>query len=638
MVELIINNNLIELPKSASVKYTKQISDIFDIANVAVSFTNTLEFEKTPANTQAMQFLGIPGDRSLVPYQKNNGALKVDGFDLISEGWFVPSNTDDNYKGAVYDGMIDFFKAIENKTIGKDLDLANFNHEKLLSTVVDSFTNEYYQYIIADYGGKNIFDNGINIDYQAPSFSVRKLWELIFSTFSFNCDYTNLSYIDGLYITYPKDTAETAALEQIAVMSKTNYVSQDIRGVGGISQPSQFYSWSTSVIDEGYLINNWKYVIPETTSYNFKLEIEMYVKYRRPNYYNPDVNVQVEVLRNGVVMQLLPSDFKEHDYVGDLRELDFNQPCTQGDIIEIKIWAPQSTQFRGRNYRCYEWHHNSSEFTISKTDLGTTRLEEEFKDFLIKDFFKEILWRTALTPVFNKLTNTVEFKTIESRINFDNSQDLSDYYVKRTNETYTNGYAQKNVFALKKNDDTDLTGDGYLYVPNKNIEDEKVLASSKIYAPDKKILTQIASVVQSNQYKIWETEIKENETTGENELSYKGLSGRFYFIRKNIVSGSYKLTSEKLNDEQIVSFVPVAVNENTLFEEAVYNNYSEYQKIFDNFRIHNIDLALSIDGFNALDLTIPVYIKQENAYYICNKVTFQEGENSSAEFIKINNL
>lgn len=645
MVELIINNNLIELPKSASVKYTKQISDIFDIANVAVSFTNTFEFEKTPANTQAMQFLGIPGDRSLVPYQKNNVALKVDGFDLISEGWFIPTNTNDNYKGAVYDGMIDFFKAIENKTIGKDLDLTNFNHDKLISTVIESFSNEYYTYIIGDYGGKNIYLEGINIDYQAPSFSVRKLWELIFSTFGFNCDYANLSYIDGLYITYPKDIYEGQTDELITDLEKGPYSSFEINRVAGVAQPTQFYFWDTSVISEGNLVENWKFIIPETNSYNFDFKIEMYVVYRRSVAAGPftkNIDPEIGIYKNGVRVGSLLSSFTVYPEVGDERSLNFNLACDQGDTIEIKIAAPDNI-IDQRSYKIWQWRHNKTSFKIAKTNLGTTRLENEFKDFLIKDFFKEILWRTGLTPVYNKLSNTVEFKTIESRIDFSNAQDLSDYYVKRTNEIYTNGYAQKNIFSFKKDDDTDFTGDGYLYVPNKNIEDEKELAKSKIYAPDKKIVTENFYSIKSNQYKIWAPEIKEDENVSPSPIiNYKGLSGRFYFIRKQTQTlpdeSTYKLISEKLNDEAEVYSIPVAINTNTLFEESIYNYYSEYQKIFDNFRIHNVDLALSIDGFNAFDLTRPIYIKQENAYYICNKISFQEGENSNAEFIKINNL
>lgn len=643
MVELIINNNLIDLPKSTNIKFTKQISDIFDIANVAVSYTTSFEFEFTPANTQAMQFLGIPGDRSYVPYQRNSARLKVDGFDLISDGWFIPLSTKENYKGNIYDGMIDFFKAIENKTIGRDLDLSNFNHEKLVSTVAASFTNEYYNYIIGDYGGKNVYLEGINIDYQAPSFSVRKLWELIFSTFGFNCDYTNLSYIDGLYITYPKDTAEGQVNELIFTGIKNAYITNQYTVNAGIGEPSSQYNWNSTIIEEGSLQpDNWRYNIPETNSYFFELSIEQYAIFRRPQYKNENVATRIDILKNGVIVGSILSDY-EANFDGSERNIEFNLSCDVGDVISVRTYVPASLSFRGRDYRLLEFRLNILTFNISKTDLGTTNLENEFKDFGIKDFIKEILWRTALTPVFNKNTNTVEFKTISSRISFSNAQNLSDYFVSRDGgETYTNGYAQKNIFALKRNDDTDLTGDGYLYVPNKNIDDEKTLANSKIYAPDKKLVTEAFFSIKSNQYKIWQFEITQDNATEESVIKYKGLSGRFYFIRKQIQTLSdgsdYKLISEKLNDEIEVPWIPVAINTDTLFEESIYNYYAEYQKIFDNFRIHNVNLALSVDGFNAFDLTRPVYIKQENAYYICNKISFQEGENSTAEFIKINNL
>jgi len=252
MVELIVNDNLIELPKNTNIKYTKQISEIFDIASVACSFTNSFEFDKTPSNSQAMQFLGISGDGSTVPYNKNNSLLKVNGFDLVSKGWFDVGETTETYKGAIINGMIDFFKAIENKTMGNDIDLHNFNHEKLLATVVASFTNEYYQYIVADYGGKNIFENGINIDYLTPCFSVKKLWELIFSTFGFNCDYTNLGYLDGLYLTYPKDLAEQQQDELVAQLTRNFFKDESRVTVAGVSTiRPEYRHWDVSNVIAG---------------------------------------------------------------------------------------------------------------------------------------------------------------------------------------------------------------------------------------------------------------------------------------------------------------------------------------------------------------------------------------------------
>lgn len=635
MVELIINNNKIELPKNTQIKYTKQISDIFDLSVVSCSHTNSFEFDKTPRNTQAMQQAGISGDSSTIPYINNTAVLKSYGFDLISKGWFKLSNTSDKYKGSIVDGMVDFFKAIENKTLGVDLDLSNFEHEKTLENVIDSFSNEYYQYIIADFGGKNIFENGINIDYLAPSFSVRKIWELIFSTFNFNCDYTNLSYLDGLYITYPKDIFEEQTNELIATLVKNPYNTQKRQNIGGKTYPIPQYFWDSSIIEEGSLVSNWKYIIPETTSYNFDLSIEMYCKYRRRNYYSRSINVWVDVLKNGVVIGTIPSDFKESDTTGEERETIFNLFCDAGDIIELSIWCPQYLEFRNRSFYALEFRHNSTNFKISKTDLGETLLQNEFKDFQIKDFFKEIIWRTGLTPVYDFETNTVFFNTLDSRVDFDNAQDFSNCYAGRKDEVYDNGYAQKNIFKLKNNVDTDFTGDGYLYVPNVNLQDQKIIAQSKIYAPDKKIVTEFLGF-STNQYKIWETETKDND--GVIEINYKGLSGRFYFIRKNEITGSFKIISETLVAEDTVSLIPVGINTNTLFEEAIFNNYSEYQKIFTNFRVHNIDLVMTVNDFMGADLTKPFYFKQENAYYIANKIPYQEGENSTGEFIKINKL
>jgi len=382
MVELVINNNKIELPKGTSIKYTKQISDIFDLANVACSYTNSFEFEKTPANTQTMQFLGINGDNSQIPYIKNQAILRVDGFDLISKGWFNVSSTEENYKGSIINGMIDFFKAIENKTMGNDLNLSNFEHEKLLDTVVESFTNDYYNYIIADYGGKVLFEDGINIDYLAPCFSIRKLWELIFSTFGFNCDYTYLSYLDGLYITYPKDVSEGQTNDLIATLHDGFYNTQAMVHSGGFAQPTSKYNWDTEVITEGSLIDDWKFVIPETTSYNFDLTVENYVIYRYPSRANRYTNPSISVYKNGVEIGKIISDYvTDVEGIGDERTLVFNLSCDAGDVIEIRIYAPSNQIINGHNYRCYEWHQNKMDFLIYKTDLGTTTLQNELKDF-----------------------------------------------------------------------------------------------------------------------------------------------------------------------------------------------------------------------------------------------------------------
>ena len=63
MVELSAYGQQFELgSKSAEIKYTKQVSDIFDLAVVASSYTNGFSIPKTPNNTQIMNQLGIGPD------------------------------------------------------------------------------------------------------------------------------------------------------------------------------------------------------------------------------------------------------------------------------------------------------------------------------------------------------------------------------------------------------------------------------------------------------------------------------------------------------------------------------------------------------------------------------------------------
>jgi len=103
------------------------------------------------------------------------------------------------------------FKAIENKNFGDDVDLSEINHEKNLTTVIDSFTNENYRYIINDYGGKtHLPSDKINVDYLVPSVRVKYLWDKIFSTFGFNYigNVFDTFDFDQLWLTYPKGISQ----------------------------------------------------------------------------------------------------------------------------------------------------------------------------------------------------------------------------------------------------------------------------------------------------------------------------------------------------------------------------------------------------------------------------------------------
>ena len=157
MVELNIYGNAVELKRSNNgIKYTMQIADVLNIATVSASYTNSFSIPKTPYNTTIFQQLGIVGDTSQIPYERVPTSLNYHGFNIISNGWLQINETTEEYRVNIINGIIDFFKAIENKTMGADLDLSIFNHTKNIATVLASFDNPNYKYLIADYNGKNI--------------------------------------------------------------------------------------------------------------------------------------------------------------------------------------------------------------------------------------------------------------------------------------------------------------------------------------------------------------------------------------------------------------------------------------------------------------------------------------------------
>lgn len=641
MVELIINGKLIELlKKGQEIKYTRQIADVFDIASVSSSYTNSFTIPKTPNNTQVFEHLGTVGDQSTIPYSKTPATVKKQGFDLIREGWLNITETSEQYKCSIIDGMIDFFKAIENKTLGVDLDLSNFQHNKDLETIVNSFDNEYYNYIIADFGGKTMIVNlfpteySISIDYLVPSFNVKKLLELVFSTFGYTYVSPELDlFLDELYITYPTPpTFEPSETDLVAGLEKQPYNSNNWGSSGDRIFIADEQQWDVTVINEGSLIDNRSYVIPETSGYNFQIEVEAYARYY--SSFNGELFSYciVDVAKNGTSI----INFNTDPYAEVSQEI--NLFCQAGDIITYRLYVTDILiGFRGLN----SIHHNRTQFNIFKINQGDVTPTDAFKDFKIKDFFKEILYRTGLTPVPDNISKVITFIPISKRIDTDNAIDWTDKYVRRTKEIYLkNSYAQRNLFKMKYNAGSENKNDGVITVNNRNIEDEKTLVQSVFYSPTEGTTTfngTAGAKINTAILPMFTKELSTDEETDEITTTYKELDNRFYFIRRNTVTGSiWKLESEIVPGEETVNRLHFATTENTLLGSLVDLNFSEYAKIFNNFRSHEIELALGLEDILNLDLTVPYYFKQEAGFYILNKLPYQDGETTTGEFVRIN--
>lgn len=637
MKELYLNDQLCDLNKSEPIQYNFQVNTIGDIESRQASFTNTISLPKTPRNIQIMKGLGLVGDTSRMPYQKIKADLFEFSVPIMTNGWAVISNTDSAYNLNIYTGIIDLFKAIENKTIGSDLDLSEVSHNKDLNTVGESVDNPLFKYIIADYNGKVHLKKDnityINIDYLVPSISCQYLIDKIQETFGFEFEgnvFQSDEYLNW-WMSYPKPAIEVVEEDEAI----------EVEEVANASIRSKYVSYSFSIFDiafdevnafTGSWIDTKKYVIEKNGTY--KLECNGYgmatYTYKDPIQFEPkrrNLLMYVNVYVNG--------QRTENEFVLNRELQSLNIQLRAGDVVELKYIKVISLT---NGWKFDNFLMNDVTFEINQISSGFIQFGDALIEFDIKDFFKEFLWLFGLTPIPLK-NNKVKFLTIQDIINSE-VVDWSNKFNGRTNEQYIYGnYAQKNHFKHKYNVDNSNYNDGYIQVYNENLEDAKDVIQSKVYTIENYTGTIYVNAdykFNSNVYPIWSKDIDE-DADGESVITYNQLSNRYYFIRSFVSTIPINLGSENL---QVYGTYP-SYNESSYFNlkyaEVVENVYYSLNALINNSRIHSIRLKnLSPVEVSNLRFDVLYYFEQEQQYYILNKLTYQADRTENVgEFIRI---
>lgn len=631
MVELYIDNKAIELKDDTNFQFNYTTGDIFNIAMLQVSYSNSFQVPLSPNNVKTMQGLGLVGNNSPIPYRKTSVNVKYDGFDIVNNGWLDVQETSDSYRLAIREGVLDFWKEIENKTIGNDLDISSLDHNKRMDVFISSLTNnEDYTYITADFGGKmQLPDNTINIDYLIPVVKLSYFWDKIFDTFGYTYSgsiFSNPDFTDAC-ITYPKAPDLDDAIEILFSRSfKGNTVdSSPVQlGQSGTYGFPNSYNWDYKEIGFG----NWGFTAPHTGKYRLKFRPAGYVQYGRSDL----VVYYFNVYRGTNILRSFWSQYGTIDFSDYFIDLNL----VEGEEITFEITTPNLGTPQSLRIL-------SLEVEVYNLSLGNIDFTDAFSEFPIKDFVKEIIWRYGLTPVYDAYTKNIHFYTVDEKVNFNNYVNWTDKYVKREKEIYLygNNYAQTNIFAHKYNDEAETFRNGQLTIANENLPSSKIIAQSKIYAADRRIRSyNIASgSFDSVLFPVWQSEVREvieNDQTVQ-KIEYKGLSGRFYIMKIQQVNEQGKFKSEVLDSNvETTPHYYVSNLNNTHYNDLVAKYYPTYERILNDFKMHTIELAMSLPDVLQLDFTKLYYFEQEASFYILNKLNWQDGNKCKGEFIRIN--
>lgn len=620
-MRLVINGYDIELTPTQSIARTLQVNDILSLSNRQSNYTNTFSVKRTDKNKQTFELLGVVGITNFLPYQKNECYLYTDdGECMVYKGWAVIQSTDKDYKINLYDGNIDLYKAIENKSLG-DLDLSEIDHSKTLANVVNTFTsNLNYKYIVADFNGKMVYNtNRINIDYLVPSAKVSYLWNKIFDTYGFTYEGSVFNTVDftNLWLSYPKVTANNQAPiplfegSTVSILSFVNIF------------PVQFNQ--SIVIDNIQDVNKQQFIIETAGTYNIDLSGTANVFYQyTAGGTNITIGTQsfnyVNVYKNGIIIG--NNTIGSFDYIFNI-----------GDVITVNYPPPSLYQGNNVGSRFYTGNLN---LKIKKYNADVISFSNELKDFSIKDFITEILNRFGLTPFKDKYENHYRFLTLQELLQDNQVIDWSreqNKFVEKISEKYIFGsYAQENNFTYKYNDSESDYYNSEILIDNVNLADSKTVVNSKIYAPEKERTTLIHNLI-TNVYKMWNKEVKDDGS-----ISYKGLQKRYYLMREasHTFTTTTQIGSEILGTHQNITTIPVENFYNLRMEDIVRNYYDSIDVILNYSKIIEATIYLTEKNISDMDFSKLYWIKELSSYFLLNKInSFTKKGITKVELIKV---
>jgi len=600
-----INGFEIELSDIKPIALTKQVNDIARLDNRQSNFSNKITLPFTAKNIRAMQNLFLVGNTSNVPYQKNRFDLidAKSGKHIVYNGWCnVGQTTIKGYEINTYDGIIDFYRTIENKSL-TDIGIDALNHIKELTTITDSWNDtEAYKYIIADYNGKLYTSaSNLNADYLIPSARISYLFDRIhtFAGFTYSGNIFASEKFLNFYMTFPKpipttDPVTTLISNQTSGLLTGGYWFGGLGGFNFFNYAVNFFPSNFSTTDASLTSAN---VININTTGAYRLTSDGTITFPS-GLVVKDVEYTLRAPDNSIIINgSIDASINQNVVIN----------ATAGDKLYLST-LPLSAFF--------ELFGGSFDTTLELITGYSANFNDALVDFKATDFINEIMQHFGLTAFKDKYTNTIEYLTLDEILQNDNVIDWSDKFLSKNSEKYAySNFAKKNNFKYKYNDGNLAYNDGAIFIQNENLKDETTIIASKFYTPEQQTTLVLSN--DSNVYKFWDKEIKDDLS-----INYKPLSGRYYSLRSNDYDFGTTLTleSEELGTTTTFTEAPIESYFRLKQQQIIYDNYLTIGSILENARVIDASFYLSPLDYESFDFKQLIYVRQLSSYYQVNKI------------------
>jgi len=623
---ILLNGQQVDASK-VTFAQTRQVNDIANLTTRNSNLTSSVKLPKTDKNVLIIENIGSVGNNSNLPYTKIRCDVidSVTGQHIIYNGWAVLlETTDKDYVFTFYDGVIDFYRRFENITM-TELGLTDLNHIKNLANVKETWndTDLPYRYILADYNGNNSAGANVNIDFQVPCASVPYLWQRIFDFIGYTFEGTIFEHekFQNLWLSYPKPVSlEAPNLIEVTEQTSVLYTETTTFpiGTGGV-----FYGSLTSVnffpngsgFDTDYYTVSGGAVVGGIYRLTFTDALFQFTS------------------TGGVVTETATFLIWVFNAIGEITA-SYEINALELPFIDINLEVGWKFKILGSQASSSPSGTSlltgSAITNLSYVDGYNLGFEEAFVDFKVSDFVKEICIRFGLTIFKDKYTDKVTFLTLSELLQNTTFTNWSDKFNKKLSEKYTFGnYAKRNTMLYKYNDEEGKYNNGFIGIDNENLAEEIPLLQSKIYSPEKE--KNLSFLSGSNIYKIWDKEIKDDES-----VDYKGLDGRFYFLRAELVNSSITIGSNILSGTDTNAFYYRESYYRLPFQNIIDDFYNPISALFNKAKLLNVEMWLKpVDIYN-FDFSKLVYIDKLASFYLVNKINnFVENKPTKVELIEV---
>lgn len=638
---LYINKQLVDLDSNQTIAQTKQVNDLKSLDNRQANYTNKFKLPKTANNIRILGYLTLAGNNSDIPYQKNECSLFSDnGECFVYNGWAVITDGGDSFEVAIYDGIIDLYKAIENQNIAS-IGLEPLEHIKNLDTIKNTWNPAHpmfckCRYILADYNGKTGYRKAgfpfpidkIDIDYLVPSVNVAWLWDSIFKNYGIG--YSGSVFLTqqfkNLWMTYPKGI--------ITQDDGTEIFNANV--FGNANSANIFNAW------KNYLL---RYTTDDTAYLDhFYEDPQRYrLTAKESGYYRINLKCKLnnrEKTRVFIVKNVTGTD---NNYLNTLSEYKYFindlAPNTEYEG-SLTVWLEQNESFslmmRHENANGYVVVNSNPEMevTISRLNLAAMDFAGAFADFSVRDFLAEVIYRFGLTLFKDRYSGNYEFLTLQEILQSPEPLDLSRKLVKKVSENYIYGsYAQNNWFRYNYNIKENDHNDGCIKLQNVNLPDSKEMIKSKVYSPEKDRSGYLRR--NGNIYKLWEKEI-DDDPDAEEPVTYKSLDKRYYFMRSEKTEKPLLLI---FNTTQETSNVSGYWTENywkLSFSDSIADYYGAIGTLLNKTQLVTAEMYLNDSDIANFDFRKLYYIEQLGGYFLMNKINnYIPGKPVRCELLRI---